>query len=152
MKWDRRERQVQGDHVTTRQLRLIAALAGASGVAIGAFGAHGLPGYLGEIPELAKRLEQFETGTRYHMYHAVALLALNCFPTEWPATAKLPARLTFAAIAWLTGIVVFSGCLYALVLTGQAWLGAVVPIGGVAFIAGWISLGLPGGGLRKTGA
>ncbi|MBT8135522.1 MAG: DUF423 domain-containing protein [Gammaproteobacteria bacterium] len=105
---------------------ILAALA----VITGAFGAHGMESRVG--PDL---LDTFETGARYHMYHALALLAVG-----WQ-TARRPGRWTSAA-GWLfvVGIVVFSGSLYALVMTGERWLGAITPIGGVCFIAGWIAL------------
>jgi uncharacterized membrane protein YgdD (TMEM256/DUF423 family) len=99
-------------------------------VAIGAFGAHGLRGR--GTPEL---LDVFETGARYHMYHALALLAVAWACSRWPAAAP-------AAAGWLfvAGIAVFSGSLYLMVLTGQRWLGAVTPIGGLAFLLGWALL------------
>jgi len=113
--------------------RLFLALGSASAavaVAAGAFGAHGLRARLS--PEL---LAAFETGVRYHLVHALGLLAV-----AW-ASARLPG----SAVAWagwllLAGTVLFSGSLYALALTGVRALGAVTPLGGVAFIAGWIVL------------
>jgi len=100
-------------------------------VAAGAFAAHGLKGRLS--PEL---LSVFETAARYQMYHALALLA-----TAWAAT-RWPGRRT-AAAGWLfvAGTVVFSGSLYALALTGIRTLGAITPVGGLSFLAGWICLG-----------
>jgi len=105
----------------------VGALAAGIGVALGAFGAHGLKGRV--EPAL---LDVFETGVRYHMYHALALLALGL------AQARSPAPLLNAA-SWLfaVGIVVFSGSLYLMTLTGARWLGAITPIGGVAFLLGW---------------
>ena len=113
-----------------RLLRLIAALAGLTGVAIGAFGAHALRGRLS--PEM---LALFETGVRYQMYHALALFG----------TGLLMARMgswLMTAAAWLfvAGIVLFSGSLYALALTGVTILGAVTPLGGVALLLGWACL------------
>ena len=112
---------------------LVAALAvaaGAVGVALGAFGAHGLKSRVG--PDL---LVVWETGVKYHLVHVLALLA-----TAW-ATERWGGPWTIAA-GWLfvIGLAVFSGSLYLLVLSGQRWLGAITPIGGVAFIAGWVSL------------
>jgi uncharacterized membrane protein YgdD (TMEM256/DUF423 family) len=101
----------------------VGALMGGIGVAIGAFGAHGLRGRL--TPEM---LAVFETGVRYHMYHALALLA----------TAAIMPRVDGRAV--VIGIVLFSGSLYALALSGVTTLGAITPLGGVAFIVGWISL------------
>ena len=113
-----------------RTFILIAALAGFLGVALGAFGAHGLRARLS--PEM---LAVFETGVRYHLVHAVALLAL----------AGLMNRLsgwlvTTAGWLFVAGIVLFSGSLYLLALTGVTILGAITPLGGLAFLAGWACL------------
>jgi uncharacterized membrane protein YgdD (TMEM256/DUF423 family) len=99
-------------------------------VALGAFGAHGLRGRV--APEL---LDVFETGARYHMYHALALLAVAWACSRWPGAAPVAAGWLFVA-----GIVLFSGSLYLMTLTGQRWLGAVAPIGGLAFLLGWALL------------
>ena len=103
---------------------------GLLGVALGAFGAHGLKGSLS-----ADMLANFETGVRYQMYHALALLVVAWAVTRWPG------GLTNAA-GWLfvVGIVIFSGSLYLLSVTGLRWLGAITPIGGIALIAGWACL------------
>lgn len=101
------------------------------GVAAGAFGAHGLEGAVS-----AARLATWQTAAHYQVVHALALLA-----TSWAAT-RWPGPLTRAA-GWLfvIGIVLFSGSLYALVLTDSEWLGAITPLGGVAFLSGWACLG-----------
>ncbi len=99
-------------------------------VAAGAFGAHALRGRL--TPDL---LAVFETGVRYHMYHALGLLAVAWVLGRWPGSAATAAGWLFVA-----GILVFSGSLYLLALTGQRWLGAITPIGGLAFMAGWVVL------------
>lgn len=118
-------------------LRLAAAL-GFSAVALGAFGAHGLKNRLS--PEL---LAIFEVGVRYHFYHALALLALALAPA-----ALWSSRLTGGAVwAFVVGIAVFSGSLYLLALTDTRWLGAITPIGGVAFLAGWTMLFFAAGSL-----
>ena len=108
-----------------------AALAGCVlafvGVALGAFGAHGLRG---SVPEAD--LAIWETGVRYHLVHALALLFTAWASTRWPG-----GTLVAAAWAFGVGVLVFSGSLYALVLSGQRWLGAVTPLGGLAFLAGW---------------
>jgi len=96
-------------------------------VALGAFGAHALRSSLN-----AADLATFEIGVRYQMYHALALLAVAWASTRWDTPTVAAAGWTFVA-----GIVVFSGSLYVLVLTGQRWLGAVTPIGGVLLIVGW---------------
>lgn len=106
-----------------------AALAGL-GVVLGAFGAHGLKARV--TPEL---LAVFETGVRYHMYHALALLAVG-----WQVERTGSAAATAAGWLFVAGIAIFSGSLYAMTLTGARWLGAVTPLGGVCFIAGWALL------------
>jgi uncharacterized membrane protein YgdD (TMEM256/DUF423 family) len=108
----------------------IGALMGFVGVGLGAFGAHGLRGRLS--PDM---LAVFETGVRYQMYHALALLATAALFTRIDGRAAVAAGWCFTA-----GIFVFSGSLYALALTGVTILGAITPIGGVAFLAGWILL------------
>jgi len=113
-----------------RTFLLAGALAGLIGVAFGAFGAHGLRGRLS--PDM---LAVFETGVRYQMYHALALMALAALAD------RLNGRLIETA-GWLfvTGIVLFSGSLYLLAVTGVTVLGAITPVGGVAFLAGWACL------------
>ena len=100
------------------------------GVLLGAFGAHGLRERV--TPEM---LAVFETGVRYHLVHGLALLGVAWAASRWPNT-------WVGAAGWLfvAGIVVFSGSLYVLSVTGIRWLGAITPIGGVAFILGWVLL------------
>jgi uncharacterized membrane protein YgdD (TMEM256/DUF423 family) len=111
----------------SRTFWILGCLLALAAVAAGAFGAHGLRARV--TPEM---LSVFETGARYHMYHALALLALALAAHRRPSGA-------WAAAGWLfvAGIVVFSGSLYLLALTGTRWLGAVTPVGGVALLAGW---------------
>ena len=116
-----------------RLFMVIAALSGALSVALGAFGAHALEARLS-----AEFLHTFETGVRYQFYHTLALLAVVVAIVRWPAS-NLP---VIAGWLFIAGIVVFSGSLYLLVMTGTRWLGAITPIGGVAFIAGWLLLAL----------
>jgi uncharacterized membrane protein YgdD (TMEM256/DUF423 family) len=115
--------------------RLFFGLGAASAflsVAAGAFGAHALRTRL--PPDL---LAVFETAARYQMYHALGLLAV-----AW-AVGRGPGPLVpWAGWLFVAGTVLFSGSLYALALSGMRWLGAVTPIGGVAFLAGWICLAL----------
>lgn len=113
-----------------RTFLLAGAVAGLVAVAFGAFGAHGLRGRL--TPEM---LAVFETGVRYHMYHALALLLVAALAPHAQGKAVAVAGWLFVA-----GIVIFSGSLYLLAVTGVTILGAITPIGGVAFIAGWASL------------
>ncbi|MFG0263825.1 MAG: DUF423 domain-containing protein, partial [Rhodopirellula sp. JB055] len=121
---------------TGRVGMIVAGLAGASAVGIGAFGAHGLPDFLersGLDPEtIARRVEQFDTGARYHLAHAIVLLALAVAPlrpTKWLRTIR---------ILMIAGLVFFSGSLYLLVLTNTPVMGAITPIGGLCWIVGWL--------------
>ncbi|MBP7691184.1 MAG: DUF423 domain-containing protein [Anaerolineales bacterium] len=107
-----------------------AGLAGLA-VALGAFGAHALKARLD-----AAMLANFETGARYQMYHALALLAVAWAVNRWPASG-LPA---IAGWLFVAGVGLFSGSLYLMAFTGQRWLGAVTPLGGAAFLAGWLCL------------
>lgn len=102
------------------------------GVAAGAFGAHGLSGYFANYPDLRGT---FDTAVRYHMIHALALFISAWLADKWPGS--LP---TWSGWLFFMGIVVFSGSLYLLVFTRVRWLGAITPIGGVAFLAGWACL------------
>ncbi|HRK34028.1 MAG TPA: DUF423 domain-containing protein [Candidatus Hydrogenedentes bacterium] len=119
----------------------IAGVFGALGVILGAFGAHGLKE---RVP--ADLLVVFEVGVRYHMYHAIAMLAVAVFAAE--SRNRWFGR---ACSAWLVGIVIFSGSLYLMTFTGMRWLGAITPIGGVALIVGWC-LVIRAGLSRQEGA
>jgi uncharacterized membrane protein YgdD (TMEM256/DUF423 family) len=99
-------------------------------VALGAFGAHGLKERVS--PEM---LAIFEVGVRYHMYHALALLGVAWAATRWPGGS-----INAAGWLFLFGTLVFSGSLYILSVTGIRWLGAITPIGGAAFLIGWLCL------------
>jgi uncharacterized membrane protein YgdD (TMEM256/DUF423 family) len=99
-------------------------------VAAGAFGAHALRSRLS--PEF---LAVFETAARYQMYHALGLLAVAWAVSRWPGGIA-----QWAGWFFVIGTVLFSGSLYALALTGARWLGAVTPLGGVAFLGGWLCL------------
>ena len=111
---------------------ILGALSGAIGVAAGAFGAHALRAKLEP-----RMLEVFETGARYQMYHALALLAAAWIVTRFPGAWS-------SASGWLflAGTLLFSGSLYAMALTGVRALGAITPLGGVCLIAGWVCLAL----------
>ena len=114
----------------------IGAFLGCLAVALGAFGAHALKGKFA-----AERYEKtWETGTQYHMYHALALVAVGILAND--ALLGTSAQLTWAAYCFLAGIVFFSGSLYVLSVTGIKKLGAITPIGGVFFLAGWVLLAL----------
>jgi uncharacterized membrane protein YgdD (TMEM256/DUF423 family) len=109
----------------------LGSLSAGLAVALGAFGAHVLKSRLA-----ADMLANFETGVRYQMYHALALLAVAWAVSRW-AGSSLP-----AAAGWLfvAGTLLFSASLYLLALSGVRWLGAITPLGGVAFVAGWLCL------------
>jgi len=113
-----------------RTFVLAGAVAGLIAVAFGAFGAHGLRGRLS--PDM---LAVFETGVRYHMYHALALLLTAALMPRFPGKAMVAAGWLF-----VSGIVIFSGGLYPLTDKGVTILGAITPIGGVALLAGWAAL------------
>lgn len=111
----------------------LGSLSGAIGVALGAFGAHALRARLSQ-----ERQATFETGVRYQMFHAVGLLAAGTASWLWPDSI-LPAT---AGWLFLTGTLLFSGSLFLLVLTSRRWWGAITPLGGLAWIAGWVCLAM----------
>jgi uncharacterized membrane protein YgdD (TMEM256/DUF423 family) len=118
------------DLPAARAALVAGALLAGLAVALGAFGAHGLDGRV-----TTDRLATFETGVRYHMYHALGLLAVGLLLRQRGGRVLRAAAWSFAA-----GVLIFSGSLYVLVLTDTPILGAVTPFGGVAFIAGWALL------------
>ena len=135
---------------------ILAALA----VVFGAFGAHGLEPRLDAVyggqeksivghtvPATYKYLQDFKTGAEYHMYHAFGLLALGI-----AAGRQAEVRRSHLIAAWcfLLGIVLFSGSLYVLVLSGMRWLGAITPIGGTLMIVGWIAFAIGATGSKQT--
>lgn len=105
----------------------LAGVMGFLGVALGAFGAHGLRAFLAGKPDAEQRLAWWQTGAQYHLVHALAI-------------GLAAAVSTAAAWLFLAGIVLFSGSLYLMTLTGKRALGAVTPLGGVFFLAGWIAI------------
>ena len=111
---------------------LIASIAGFLGVAGGAFGAHALKARISE-----QMLANFHTGTRYLMVHAVALLVVGVLAGRENVG-------DLAAVGWCftVGMVIFTGTLWIMALTGQRWLGAVTPIGGTALIIGWLAFAM----------
>ena len=115
-----------------RRFAAIGACSAFVAVAAGAFGAHGLRARLD-----ASMLSAFETGARYQMYHALALLAVAWATTHWPGRLATAAGWLFVA-----GTLLFSGSLYLMALTGHRALGAVTPSGGLAFLGGWTCLAL----------
>lgn len=107
----------------------VAAVSGVLAVVTGAFGAHGLKDRL--TPD---QLASWATASQYHLIHSVALLALALFAASSGKSIRLPASL------FSTGIVLFSGSIYLLLLTKMRWLGPITPIGGLILILGWLSL------------
>lgn len=119
----------------------IAAVMGASGVAAGAFGAHGLRDKVEP-----RMLEVFETAVRYQMLHVPALLVVGILLMM----GRSGLALQLSGWSFLVGSLIFSGSLYALVLSNVRWLGAITPIGGVFLIAGWIFLAVASGEIART--
>ncbi len=114
--------------IVSNRAALMVGIAGASAVLLGAFGAHALRGVLD-----ARALEIWQTAVTYHAWHALALVL---------AVALGQGRSgRIAQIAFTTGIVLFSGSLYALALGAPRWAGIITPLGGLAFVAGWMALG-----------
>lgn len=111
---------------------VLAAINGFLGVALGAFAAHSLAAYFNDKPRLEAN---FKTAVQYHFYHALALLGVAFAAKEF--TSSL---IPVAGWLFVLGIILFSGSLYILSLTGKRWLGAITPLGGLAFLAGWICL------------
>lgn len=118
-----------------RLFLITGALSGALGVAAGAFGAHALRARVEP-----RMLEVFETAARYQMYHALALIAV-----AWVCTRTTSTFAGTAGWLFLAGTVLFSGSLYAMTFTGARWLGAITPLGGACFIAGWVCLAVAAG-------
>ncbi|MBE0585794.1 MAG: DUF423 domain-containing protein [Desulfofustis sp.] len=110
----------------------IGALSAFIGIAAGAFGAHGLKSKLS--PEM---LTVFEVGVRYQMYHAFALIAAAWALSKWPSPL-----VTTGGWLFVIGTLIFSGSLYLLSISGVKWLGAITPLGGLAFLAGWLCIAI----------
>jgi uncharacterized membrane protein YgdD (TMEM256/DUF423 family) len=118
---------------TAKTFLLIGSLTALLAVVIGAFGAHGVRD---KIP--ADMLAIYQTGVQYHFYHALGLLGVGLVGLHTPNSAALK----WSGWLMLIGMIIFSGSLYLLSLTGLRWLGAITPIGGVAFIAAWALLAI----------
>ncbi len=116
----------------TTSFTAIAAVLGFLGVALGAFGAHALAARWRDTPNLEN---SFRTGVQYHFYHTFALLA-----TAWAGTQWSSGLVTAAGWLFVVGVILFSGSLYLLALTGRRSLGAITPFGGLAFLGGWLCL------------
>jgi uncharacterized membrane protein YgdD (TMEM256/DUF423 family) len=113
----------------------VGAISGAIAVAAGAFGAHGLRGKIE-----TKALDVFQTAVTYQMFHALALLAVGLLAAARPGTAA-----SVAGVMFLVGTLLFSGSLYGWALGGPRWLVYLTPVGGLAFILGWIALAVAAG-------
>jgi uncharacterized membrane protein YgdD (TMEM256/DUF423 family) len=113
---------------TAKLFLVLGCIAALLAVAIGAFGAHGLKARI--APEL---MSVYKTGVEYHFYHALGLVLVGLTAWRLPESGYLKA----AGWAMLAGIILFSGSLYLLSLTGLTWLGAITPLGGIAFLAAW---------------
>lgn len=118
--------------MTAKTILVIGALFSGLGVMIGAFGAHGLQKML----ETTGRTATFETAVKYQMYHSLALLLIGILMVQFPQVTGLKT----SGLFFLIGILIFSGSLYILCLTGVRWMGAITPIGGVFMIVGWVYL------------
>ena len=130
-------------HTGPRWPLLAASLLGATGVMAGAFGAHGLASRVS--PE---RLEAWQTAATYQLFHSIALLAL-ALSILYASNLTKKSTALWVCRSWLLGVIIFSGSLYGLVLSGINWLGAITPIGGTLLIVGWVllsSLALGGAG------
>ena len=121
--------------MTQRLALLLASAMGFLGVALGAFGAHGLKARLAPLADGAQRLEWWNTGAHYQMIHALAIGLVALLFTRTTATS-----LVVSAWSFCVGILLFSGSLYVMTLTGIRVLGAVTPLGGIGFLVGWAAL------------
>jgi uncharacterized membrane protein YgdD (TMEM256/DUF423 family) len=118
--------------MNAKRIFQITGISGALAVCLGAFGAHGLEALLVENG----RLDTFQTAVNYHFYHTLALLGIGILASVKPQWKGF----SFTAWCMILGILIFSGSLYVLSLTGITWLGATAPLGGLSFILGWCSL------------
>lgn len=114
--------------LSAKSALVTGAFFGFLSVALGAFGAHALKDYLLQT----NRLSTYETAVQYQMYHALALLMVGVMGLQFSHL-----KLEWAGLFFTLGIVLFSGSLYLLCFTGLRWLGAITPIGGICFLAGW---------------
>ena len=126
-------------------LLILAGVYGFLGVALGAFGAHGLAPVFARATDAAKRLEWWHTATQYHLVHALALAL-----AAWLVGRTHSVAATIAGAAFATGVLIFSGTLYAMAITGARWLGAITPIGGVLLLVGWAAIVVAALALRSV--
>ncbi len=121
----------------------VAGMLGASAVALGAFGAHGLKSWLKNDPDIVARLGWWETGTHYHLVHAVLAAVFGMLLTS-SLSSRAKARVRVGLLLCVVGIAIFSGSLYVMTITNIRILGAITPLGGLALIGAWVSLVLAG--------
>ncbi|MBK6283380.1 MAG: DUF423 domain-containing protein [Draconibacterium sp.] len=114
----------------SKLILMTASILLALAVAIGAFGAHGLKSHIS-----VEMMQIYKTGVEYHFYHALGLLFIGVLSVSYPS-----GLLNWSAIMLAVGIILFSGSLYVLAITGINWLGVITPFGGLCFIAGWVLL------------
>jgi uncharacterized membrane protein YgdD (TMEM256/DUF423 family) len=112
----------------SKLILMTASILLALAVAIGAFGAHGLKAHLS-----TEMIQIYKTGVEYHFYHALGLVLIGIFSITFPS-----GLLNWSALLLVAGIILFSGSLYILSVTGIKWIGAITPLGGISFIAGWL--------------
>ena len=127
-----------------RRLAFLTAFLGFTAVALGALGAHAVKGLVLGLPDAVDRLNWWEIGARYHLIHALAVGLVAVLSAH--VTSRFP---NIAAGLFTLGIILFSGSLYVMALTGVRTLGAVTPFGGLCFLAGWIALGFGARGLGR---
>lgn len=127
--------------MNSRHVQIGAGILGVTGIALGAFGAHGLREFLLQHGTT----NAWETAARYHLLHAIALLAIGVGLRQ--SNTANP-WLTWAARGWIWGTVLFAGSLYALALGGPRWLGPITPLGGVCLLLGWLAVVIAG--LKKN--
>lgn len=127
--------------MNSRHVLIAAGILGVTGVALGAFGAHGLREFLLQ----RGTTNAWETAARYHLLHAIALLALGVGLRQ---TNEHVRWLSWAAGGWIVGVVLFAGSLYALALGGPRWLGPITPLGGIFLLLGWLAIVV--GGVKKS--
>ena len=119
-------------------LFLLTGVNGFLAVALGAFGAHGLERSLAGVDDFERRMAWWQTASQYHLTHALALAVAATMASKEPNVGRV------AGLCFQVGILLFSGSLYTMTLSGARWLGAVTPLGGVAFLAGWVAIAVGG--------
>lgn len=120
-----------------RTFLMLSGIYGFLAVALGAFGAHGLKARLGALPDGVQRAEWWQTAAQYHLVHALAIALAGYLTARSPSTAATVAGWCFAS-----GVLLFSGSLYAMTLSGIRVLGAVTPFGGLLMLVGWVCVAL----------